>query len=207
MSKTRILTTALTALVTLAALAHAQGTTGTPGTAAPGTTQNGAPRTAAPAPTAPGVATRDLRREARRLELRNQLQPADRAAFDRLLADRDALARDVAALRQRELRAYVDALRGGAAPGDARRAAQTATLQDRAALQQRANAVREEARALARKYPRLAGLLGGRDVRAGRLAPRGQRAAPAPRTFRIVPDPRGGDRMRVPRDRLGFPRL
>ena len=170
---------------------------------------------ATPAPTTPPSSTlRDLQREARRLELRSGLQPADRAAFDRLVTDRAALARDLRALRERELTSYVEALRAGASPAEARARAVGSVAQERADVARRAATLRESARTLAQKYPRLAGLFADRDgLRRPTLRGENRRfVVPAPRSFRLVPDPRGGDRRfregpRVaPRDRLGSPR-
>jgi hypothetical protein len=211
MRKITLLSVVLTSLLGFSPLSAAQTTGQTTPPAATPTAPAATPALTTPPPSS---TLRDLQREARQLELRSGLQPDDRAAFDRLVTDRAALARDLRALRERELTSYVQALRAGASPAEARARAEGSVAQDRADLARRAATLRESARTLAQKYPRLANLFADRAGR-GRPTLRSEDrrvVVPAPRSFRLVPDPRGGDRRfregprAVPRDRLGLPR-
>lgn len=135
---------------------------------------------------------RNLQREARQLELLSGLSAQDRATFEAWQREREAYLTRARELQTRELRAYMEALRGGKTPTAARADAEAAVLNDRRALEEQATRLRTTAREQATRYPRLAPGLGVQDRRAG--AVRGGRAdgvkfqrGVGPRDLRFAP--------------------
>jgi len=102
---------------------------------------------------------RGLEREALRLTLVARLPEADRGDATKLLDRADALRQRTLELRTQELQAYVDALKAGTAPADARSQAQQAVATTRDSLQKDLATFRSDVQAFVQKVPQAAGLM------------------------------------------------
>lgn len=127
-----------------------------------------------------------LQQQAARLTLVARLPEADRSQATQLLDRATALRNRGRALRIQELRAYVEALKAGAAPEVARVQAQQHVTDQRMALAKDMAAFRNEAEAFVKKVPQarwlLGSLLGGqRGHRCGAQGPGADRW-PGPRS-------------------------
>ncbi len=156
-----------------------------------------------PATGAAGAAAstlRDLERQALRLTVIAQVPEADRAQATQLLDRADALRQRATELRTQELQSYIDALKAGTAPSDARTQAQQKLASERSQLQGDLTTLRDDVRAFVQKVPEARALERylGAELRAasgpgmglGRDLGMGLGAAPA--------NPWAGDRGRIP---------
>gem|GEM_PF-4188012 len=122
----------------------------------------------------------------RRATVESRIKPEDRATYQKLQAELDAIRNKALALREKALRAYIADVQGGKTPEVARANANAAVAQEAAALQQARANLMSDARALVQKYPQLGRALnfdrpgevlhsGRRDGRGGKF---GMRLAP-----------------------------
>jgi len=192
-------TTALAAAVLLVpSLAAAQSRPSSPNSSASdssttntnttGTNTTGTNTTGTGRPTAPNASSTtartlaQLQREARRLTLIARLPAADRQQAGKLLERADALRLRGSELRRQQLQAYIDALRAGAAPAEARAQAQHKIAAARTSLTQDEAVLRADVQAFLQKAPQARALLryldAGRGMRSQALG-RGHTPAPA----------------------------
>lgn len=109
-----------------------------------------------PAPGAAGTAAstlRDLERQALRLTVIAQVPEADRAQASQLLDRADALRQRATELRTQELQGYIDALKAGTAPSDARTQVQQKLASERSQLQSDLTTLRDDVQAFVQKVP------------------------------------------------------
>lgn len=115
--------------------------------------------TAPATPQAQQQTLRELQRQAARLTAIARLPQADRAQATSLLDRFDALRQRAVSLRIQELRAYVDALKGGTAAATARAEAQQTVSAQRVALAKDEDALRSDAQTFLQKVPQARALL------------------------------------------------